>query len=83
MGELIKQPIPLRTDVNLDIPLSGRKTIVTLLADDCRWPIGDPMERDFHFCGKRKVDGGPYCEFHMQQAFKAAPPPAAFFRSKA
>ena len=28
-------------------------TVFTLLPGDCRWPIGDPRNRDFHFCGKR------------------------------
>ncbi len=50
---------------DLIIPVGQRKTMTTLLPDDCRWPIGDPQIADFHFCGKRKVDGHPYCDFHM------------------
>lgn len=35
----------------------------------CRWPIGDPQDAEFHFCGKEKVPGIPYCEFHGRRAF--------------
>jgi GcrA cell cycle regulator len=29
---------------------------------------------DFHFCGKNKVNGLPYCEFHARRAFQPAIP---------
>jgi len=64
------QPTPLRHN-DLIIPLSERKTVVTLLPDDCRWPIGDPLHRDFHFCGKHKLPGFPYCKFHTRLSFRA------------
>lgn len=56
------------------IPRKQRKTLVKLLADDCRWPIGDPRHKDFHFCGKQKVEGRPYCEHHMHRCFQPARP---------
>lgn len=43
--------------------------------DACRWPIGDPKEADFHYCGKRPVstnkDGKtrPYCKEHALMAY--------------
>ncbi|MCB1526620.1 MAG: GcrA cell cycle regulator [Hyphomicrobiaceae bacterium] len=54
----------------LVIPLKERKTIQTLTECSCRWPIGDPQHSDFHFCGKEKVAGLPYCEFHARRAFQ-------------
>ena len=75
MKEIKSLPVPLRTD-DLNIPLAERKTIASLQAGDCRWPFGDPVELDFHFCGRSKVDGVPYCEFHMRRAFQAARPRA-------
>lgn len=54
----------------LVIPLHERKTIQTLGECHCRWPIGDPQTPDFHFCGKTKVSGLPYCEFHSRRAFQ-------------
>lgn len=58
----------------LVIPIGERKTIQTLLEGHCRWPIGDPQEADFHFCGKGKVQGLPYCEFHARRAFQPPQP---------
>ncbi|MEZ5855728.1 MAG: GcrA family cell cycle regulator [Hyphomicrobiaceae bacterium] len=58
----------------IEIPLHQRKSIQTLEECHCRWPIGDPQEADFHFCGKNKVAGLPYCEFHARRAFQ---PPQA------
>ena len=58
----------------LVIPEKERKYIATLTETCCRWPIGDPQKEDFHFCGKSKVAGLPYCEFHARRAFQ---PPQA------
>lgn len=58
----------------LVIPVAERKTIQTLTECSCRWPIGDPQMSDFHFCGKSKVAGLPYCEFHARRAFQPAVP---------
>jgi GcrA cell cycle regulator len=58
----------------LVIPLKERRTIQTLTECSCRWPIGDPQAADFHFCGKNKVAGLPYCEFHARRAFQPPQP---------
>ena len=58
----------------LVIPLKERRTIQTLSECSCRWPIGDPQHADFHFCGKNKVTGLPYCEFHARRAFQPPQP---------
>jgi GcrA cell cycle regulator len=34
----------------------------------CRWPIGDPMVGEFHFCGCGSKPGSSYCEAHAQRA---------------
>lgn len=58
----------------LVIPMNERKYIQTLTEVSCRWPIGDPQLADFHFCGKGKVNGLPYCEFHARRAFQPPQP---------
>lgn len=58
----------------LEIPLKERKYIQTLTEGCCRWPIGDPQHSDFHFCGKTKVTGLPYCEVHARRAFQPPQP---------
>jgi GcrA cell cycle regulator len=58
----------------VEIPLKERKYIQTLTENCCRWPIGDPQLADFHFCGKKKVAGLPYCELHARRAFQPPQP---------
>ena len=62
------------------IPVAERKTIQTLTEGQCRWPIGDPQHAEFHFCGKNKVTGLPYCEFHARRAYQ--PPQASRRRDR-
>jgi GcrA cell cycle regulator len=69
MSTNYSQPTPLQHD-DLVIPPNERKTMITLLADDCRWPFGDPLHGDFHFCGKHKMPGFSYCEFHRRLGFQ-------------
>ena len=33
-----------------------------------------PQERDFHFCGKPKAVGHPFCDFHLRRGFQPARP---------
>jgi GcrA cell cycle regulator len=39
----------------------------------CRWPIGDPHDFGFAFCGRR-VSARPYCEDHRAVAYEPASP---------
>lgn len=36
----------------------------------CRWPLGDPKDADFKFCGCNNVAGLPYCEAHARMAYQ-------------
>jgi len=56
----------------LVIPVEERKFIETLTESSCRWPIGDPQHKDFHFCNGEHIPGSPYCEFHSTIAFQPA-----------
>ncbi len=38
----------------------------------CRWPIGDPRDADFRFCGCQSIAGLPYCGEHSKVAYQAA-----------
>ena len=46
-------------------------TILTLRDSMCKWPIGDPADPKFAFCG-RKSTSGPYCAEHAKVAFQPA-----------
>lgn len=45
-------------------------TVLTINDRMCRWPIGDPSENEFHFCGRKPKTGSPYCEAHARKAYQ-------------
>ena len=47
-------------------------TVNDLTSTSCRWPIGDPKDEDFHFCGKEALPGKPYCLEHAAVAYVSA-----------
>jgi GcrA cell cycle regulator len=53
---------------------SKPKTMATLEQNECRWPIGDPREEGFHFCGEPQATGRPYCAHHWAMAFVPSRP---------
>jgi GcrA cell cycle regulator len=65
--ELDPAPQPLE---ELVIPLHERASIMTLKESMCRWPIGDPGDPEFHFCGRKKLGTLPYCEHHARMAYQ-------------
>lgn len=38
----------------------------------CKWPIGDPADSAFRFCGRKSKPGSPYCEAHARMAYQPA-----------
>lgn len=53
----------------LFIPENERIGLLGLNEHTCKWPIGDPMSKDFYFCGRHSEDGKPYCDFHARKAY--------------
>ena len=47
-------------------------TVLTLKESICKWPIGDPAETTFRFCGRKSGPGQAYCEAHAAMAFQPA-----------
>lgn len=43
--------------------------LVELSEHHCRWPIGDPRDPGFAFCGAHHTLGSSYCEYHKQKAW--------------
>ena len=44
--------------------------ILSLNEKVCKWPIGEPGDDDFRFCGNRKESGSPYCAEHTRVAYQ-------------
>jgi len=75
----IKNKEPTAGHADVDAP-KKRKTMNTLMPDDCRWPIGDPQSDAFHFCGEHRQDGHPYCETHVRSASTPSRPRTINYR---
>lgn len=45
-------------------------SLVDLKERMCRWPIGDPKEDGFKFCGGPSEEGIPYCHHHARVAYQ-------------
>jgi GcrA cell cycle regulator len=44
--------------------------VLELTSHTCRWPIGDPDDPEFGFCGMKTADGLPYCPEHAAIAYQ-------------
>ncbi|NTF30805.1 GcrA family cell cycle regulator [Rhizobium skierniewicense] len=52
------------------LPTSLRLTLTELTERTCKWPVGDPLKDDFHFCGCDASESSPYCKFHAKMAYQ-------------
>ena len=66
---VIDAPAPQKVR-DVVVPMSEPVTISELRESMCRWPIGDPAQSEFRFCGAKKLPGeGPYCARHAGIAY--------------
>ncbi len=49
---------------------AGGATILNLTERMCRWPLGDPKQPGFRFCGKPALPNLPYCAEHAAIAYQ-------------
>lgn len=59
---------------NVVVPIARKLSIFQLNEHTCKWPIGDPGQEDFHFCGHDSLENLPYCEYHAGVAYQAPEP---------
>ncbi len=52
------------------IPISERVTIMELKESMCRWPLGDPTNSEFRYCGADSPIGVSYCKYHSRIAYQ-------------
>lgn len=72
-----KKPDPELKTVSTPAPKTGsfaksgscNVSLTELDNHTCRWPVGDPKDDNFHFCGKKVRIGQTYCEEHSAQAY--------------
>ena len=51
----------------------GAAALANLPDSACRWPIGEPSDPDFCFCGLQKGPGESYCKAHRARAYGPLP----------
>ena len=64
--------VRLRQRPELGVAPEGVIGIAELQDGMCHWPVGDPKEQGFHFCGRCKFGRIPYCEHHAAIAYMPA-----------
>ena len=47
----------------------GKNSIISRKSIGCEWPIGEPNEPNFHYCGSKKLEGKSYCLEHCSKAY--------------
>lgn len=68
------QPVLIERKAPKEVSLQDNRQGVPLLdlkAQECRWPLGDPRDKNFGFCGHASVAGFPYCAEHARSAYQA------------
>ncbi|MEM8840571.1 MAG: GcrA family cell cycle regulator [Pseudomonadota bacterium] len=50
--------------------MAKKLNLLELTERTCKWPIGDPAEENFFFCGLPCAPSKPYCEHHVAVAFQ-------------
>ena len=60
--------------LGLSIRITPAKPIISMLNPvtdrACQWPIGNPGEAEFHFCGQASIPNRPYCNDHCLLAYR-------------
>jgi GcrA cell cycle regulator len=70
---LVRVPPTLVSAVPAQPTQASRRSILDLKAGECRWPHGDPREKEnFYFCGAPITALRPYCGPHCALGRKAA-----------
>jgi GcrA cell cycle regulator len=64
------QHVAYRPASNVVVPISMRLGLTELTERTCKWPVGDPLKDDFHFCGHESPDASPYCSYHQKMAYQ-------------
>lgn len=62
-------PMPAKEGVHRNGHHHHNLSLTELDNHTCRWPVGDPKDANFHFCGKKVRLGQTYCEEHSSVAY--------------
>jgi len=60
-------PVPIE---NVVVPIPMNVPLLDLNEQTCRWPVGEPANDGFVFCGHKNWNSLPYCEYHSRLAYQ-------------
>mgnify|MGYP001463885435 CR=1 FL=1 len=64
----LPQPAQVAPEDDQLIPVDQRRSLFNL-GQGCKWPVGNPRDRDFFFCGAARIDEvRPYCLHHTRKS---------------
>jgi GcrA cell cycle regulator len=66
----IANPAALATIERAAIESAQPCSLLELAQNKCRWPISDPGEADFAFCGNDSIGSLSYCSGHARMAYR-------------
>jgi GcrA cell cycle regulator len=74
----VERPAPVVAPV-VSAPVAKQRSttgvsVLALREGMCKWPMGDPGDQDFAFCGCSIKLGTPYCTDHAAIAYQPAAP---------
>jgi GcrA cell cycle regulator len=67
---IVEPKLAANAIVDINIPFVQRRSLLELTSKTCKWPVGDPHEPGFFFCGAEPVEGCVYCAGHMARAYQ-------------
>jgi GcrA cell cycle regulator len=70
LRKLFNETPPAEADQTINS--EQRCSLLELSEEKCRWPISNPGEEDFCFCGNRPLESLPYCAGHSRLAYRRA-----------
>ncbi|MFP3944791.1 MAG: GcrA family cell cycle regulator [Alphaproteobacteria bacterium] len=67
---VIARPAPAAVEDPVTLADGNHANVLTIRDSMCKWPIGDPAQSGFHFCGRPTPHGSSYCKGHAQLAYQ-------------
>jgi GcrA cell cycle regulator len=53
---------------------TGSFALFSVPSTGCLWPIGDPANKNFHYCSAKRQHPHPYCAEHVKVAYQPTKP---------
>jgi GcrA cell cycle regulator len=78
-GRVVREVATVPDITDQQIPFEQRKMFLELEPRHCRWPVGDPDEPGFFFCGATRLDDHSYCAGHHRRSRNYTRPAARHF----